>query len=403
MRRTGKMNNFSFVCRTRTGFGVLALDHLPFELAAMGVKKALVIHDFPDDNGKLPPAFINAFKDSEIILGLCRPLNEDNDELKIVRSIYDVYIRNGFDALIAFGRAWVANIAKLVNAAVSLGPDILINAGQIKKPLKPLVYVATGVDTAGAVNDHAFFRGRRLESSFLVPDLAVADPAVLISDTDADMSESAFFCFAAGCEIYAISRNPMARAYASAVIQICVQAFDLLLVMQDKGSLARKRNRIFSRKDCINADLVQAGIMTGCIMSCNIVSAADIIGRAVSESCRISQARAMMILLPAVLEYAGLNNCSSLLLPLKGPEKYSCVPKALRAGAAIHFIRSIVWEMHLRSRGEFPVTLEEAGLDNEMIPKLGEEIMDSDNFRLDPELVKTVLACTLDGRPVQRP
>jgi len=390
------MNDFSFLCRTRTEFGVMALNHLPFDLAAMGVKKALVIHDFLDDSGKkLPSALINAFKDSEITLGVCRPLTENVDELKIVRTIYDIYTQNGFDAIIAYGRARVANTAKLVNAAVSLEPAVLTGSGRINKHLKPFVYIPSGVDTAGAVNDCAFFEGRRLESSFLAPDLAVADPGVLISDTDADMLECAFFCFAAGCEVYALSENPLAQAYASAVIQICVQVFDLTAGQNEAG--------LPKEKDRIHAGLVQAGIMTGCIMPSNVFLASDMIGRAVSDACRASHAQAMMVLLPSVLEYAGLNNCSTLLLPLEGPEKYSCVPEGLRAGAAIYFIRSLVWRMHCSSRGKFPVTLENTGLDNEMVQEIGQTLINSyDNSQLDHELVKTVLSCAFDGRPFHR-
>ncbi len=39
------MNSFTFLCRTKTCFGLNALENMPFDLAAMGCRKPMIIQD----------------------------------------------------------------------------------------------------------------------------------------------------------------------------------------------------------------------------------------------------------------------------------------------------------------------------------------------------------------------
>ncbi len=67
------MSHFSFLCRTKTGFGFNALEHLGFDLRAMGAQKPLVIQDKAAHLAGLTKILIHAFKESGMTLGICPP------------------------------------------------------------------------------------------------------------------------------------------------------------------------------------------------------------------------------------------------------------------------------------------------------------------------------------------
>jgi len=72
--------NFTFLCRTKTGFGVNGLEHLPFDLSSMGCQKPLVLMDKAARlAGSIKP-LARAFKESGMTLGICPPIDGEREE-----------------------------------------------------------------------------------------------------------------------------------------------------------------------------------------------------------------------------------------------------------------------------------------------------------------------------------
>ncbi|MCP4718206.1 MAG: iron-containing alcohol dehydrogenase, partial [Desulfobacteraceae bacterium] len=120
--------NFTFLCRTKIGFGMNALEHLPFDLSSMGSQKPLVLLDKDAQLGGSTKPLARAFKESGMTLGLCPPIDgtrDSDNKLKILKKFYQIYIDKGFDSIIALGTGKVADMAKALNIAVTLGPDTL--------------------------------------------------------------------------------------------------------------------------------------------------------------------------------------------------------------------------------------------------------------------------------------
>ena len=128
----------SFSCPAKTCAGTRALDHLPFELGAMGASKPMVIQDQKSHAAGLAKHLKSAVSASGMTLGISAPLPEDSTPdapALFVRDLHDRFREKGFDALIALGSAPAADAAKALNIAVSLGPDALQQKTGLPPPL----------------------------------------------------------------------------------------------------------------------------------------------------------------------------------------------------------------------------------------------------------------------------
>lgn len=397
------MSHFSFLCRTKTGFGFNALEHLGFDLRAMGAQKPLVIQDKAAHLAGLTKILIHAFKESGMTLGICPPLSSDTKtHAQFIRSLYTLYTEKGFDSIIALGNEPVADMAKALNMAVTLGPDSL-KQGEISEPLNPWVYLPIGMEIGRATSGMACFNGQTYSSPFLAPDLAVIDPTLLIPDNFDTIIDSGLTSLTIACEVHGLSQNPPARAYAATIIQLVME--NLVPLVEESAEFAgvEKSDTKQARKNRQNrqASLVQAGVMTGYLLSNHTPMLGMVLAQALADHCKPSQGELMAVLLPSILEYNSPQDLGNLLLPLTGQEESSGVPLAQQPGMALQTIRSLTNTLYRLSQGKIPRTLEDAGMDKSQIQALVQEIGKA-NEPIASELVSNILTHAFAGRPVQR-
>ncbi len=389
------MSHFSFLCRTKTSFGKNALEHLPFDLSAMGCTKPMVIHD----TGTTRP-LIRAFKGSGMTLGTSPPLPEkDQDETtRFIRSMYEVYTQKGYDALVALGGEPAADMAKALNIAVSLGPEAL-KQGRVTDPLRPLVYLPTGVKTGTAATGSARFNGRTFVCAFLAPDQALMDPDLLVPDDRSVLLDSALTSLATGCEIFALSQNFPARAYAAAVIQLALPPLRAIMLsgLDPEENLAKQRKL----EQKWQTNLVQASVLTGYLKSADPVG--PVMGQKFAAKSRISPGHAMVMILPSILESGASPGLADLLLPLTGPDDFSSVPGPQQGSAAVHAIRTLVNDLHRITGGRLPRTLGEAGWNETALTAIGREIRNEKLSNMDPKFIDKVLTHAGSGYSGARP
>lgn len=391
---------FSFVCPAKTCAGANALEHLPFELSAMGASKPMVIRDKASQAAGLTRVLRQAFAASGMTIGISGPVPENpaGDETALfIRTLYDHFREKGFDALIAMGGAGAAHGAKALNIAVSLGPDAL-KSKEIPQPLSPLVFLPTGTDAFEGTEARARFSDRSLHSPFLSPALVMIDPKLMVTDDRNLLLDRALTCLALGCEIFASSPAPPARAYAAAVVSMARSALETLLASGLKGpdslkAAARENIRIQEK-------LVQASVMTGYLISGNAPIFSLALGRAIAAQGSLPQGQVMAIVLPAVLESRASAPLGELYLYLSSPDAFSSVPASQQALAAVHETRKIPHTLFSLSHGLLPRTLGEAGWSPDALESVSRKMQDTLHLTgQETETLNQILASALDGRP----
>ncbi len=400
--------NFTFLCRTKTGFGMNALEHLPFDLSSMGSQKPLVLLD---KDGQCTKPLARAFKESGMTLGICPPIDGEQDttrDLEILKKFYQIYIDKGFDAIIALGTGRVADLAKALNMAVTLGPDTLKNSKEmtLAKPLSPFVYIPTGVGTGMEANTIARFNNSIFNSPFLAPDLAIIDPEMITQDTSTDLINAGLTGLAACCEAHVLSDNPPARAYAATGIELFMENFMPLVksILVPGVSPGKKTIRDYM------TSLTHASVITGIILAnCKELLSIQL-GRHLANHCTATPGQAMAILLPGVLDLMTTNrsDLGNLALPLSGSDQFSMVPAPQLPALAIGKIQSLLNELYQISLGDIPRTLGDAGLDQEAISNLAQTLLSDPmppgtDQGIDPKQAKAILAHALDGQALTRP
>ncbi len=396
------LNNgdFTFFCRTKTSFGMNALEHLPFDLAGMGSQKPLVLLDKNALLGSTKP-LIRAFKESEMTLGICPPIEQTSDtggnsgqsDIEILKEFYQIYTDKGFDAIIALGTGRVADMAKALNIAVTLGPETLKatlketletnratnRETPLTQPLSPFVYIPTGMGTGMETHSLVRFNGNTFASPFLAPDLAIIDPDILTDpiiltdpvildpntlkmDAEAPLINASLTCLSVCCEAHVLSGNPVARAYAATGIALIMENF-LPLVKQIYVPTPPKRSDKKAMRKHL-ACLTHASVITGILLA-NCTTTSFQLGKRIAEHTGISPGQAMAILLPAVLDLMAndRSDLGNLFKPLAGSEDFSRVPPSQRPGLSIQKIQCLLNELYQISLGTIPRTLDDAGLD----------------------------------------
>lgn len=413
--------NFTFFCRTKTGFGMNALEHLPFDLASMGSQKPLVLLDKPSLLGGCTKPLARAFKESKMTLGICPPIEQTADaggnpiqsDIEILREFYQIYTHKGFDAIIALGTGRVADMAKALNIAVTLGPDALkATRGtnpkmSLTQPLGPFVYIPTAVGTGMETHTLARFNNNTFHSPFLAPDLAVIDPEILIPnsldpnrlkmDAASPLINAGLVCLSVCCEAHVLSGNPVARAYAATGIGLIMENF-LPLVNHLLVPTPPKRS---DKKAMRNhqARLTHASVITGILLANCTTLISFQLGKQIAEKTGISPGQAMAILLPAVLDRmtTDRSDLGNLVHPLAGAAEFGRVPPSQRPGLAIQKIQHLLNELYQISLGTLPRTLDDAGLDPTAIEDLVQALFSeappgAQLHGIDPEQARNLLA-----------
>ena len=349
---------YEFFCPVKIVAGHKALEHIPFELAALLAKRPMIITDKGVRGAGLLEHVANAFEgaDSQIVV-IFDDVPPDSS-LSTVRNAAAIYRENNCDAIIAIGGGSVIDTSKGVNILVSEGGNDLLKysgAHNLPKPLKPFFVVPTTSGTGSEVTMVAVIsdtdKGVKLPftSYFLMPNAAILDPSMTQTLPPHITAMTGMDALTHAVEAYTcLGHNPVSDAFATAAIR---KVSENLMKVMDSPKDADGR-----------LELAQASTMAGVAFSNSMVGLVHSLGHSLGAVCHIPHGLCMSLFLPYVLEYnkeVNGDRIGELLLYLAGADVYAATPKAQRADKAIQQIRAMRDELYQRCK--LPRTLTETG------------------------------------------
>ncbi|MFN8658700.1 MAG: iron-containing alcohol dehydrogenase [Candidatus Obscuribacterales bacterium] len=178
---------FSFFTPTKIVFGEGTAYSVGDFLSDLGVSKPILITDKNLTKvGLLQPILESCQSAGVPVVATFDDVPSDS-ELLVCRNAIELAKKNNCDGVIAVGGGSVMDTAKIVNIALSLGGDILDYEGMntFNENLKPLVAIPTTAGTGSEVSAVAMVKNQDTKilfaSRFLFPNVAVLDPALIVS------------------------------------------------------------------------------------------------------------------------------------------------------------------------------------------------------------------------------
>lgn len=373
---------FEFFCPVKIVAGLAALEHVPFEFAARGVSRPLLITDRGVRGAGLLEPVQAALRSSGVDGSLVFDDVPQDSATGTVSSIARMYRRESCDALLALGGGSVIDTAKAVNILVSEGGDELARyAGTnvLKRRLRPLFVLPTTSGTGSEVTSVCVIKdsgsGLKLPfiSQYLLPDVAVLDPRLTLALPPFFTAATGMDAMTHAVEAFTcIGKNPLSDAYARVAIEKIAR--NLVPVLEQPNDRERR------------LDLALAATMAGIAFSNSMVGLVHALGHTVGVVAHVPHGVCMNVFLPYVLEYnlpARAHIIGELLLPLAGEEAFARTDPAARAGAAIARLRSLrdaLWE-----RARLPRTLSETGkVQRAQLPEIARLSLDDGALMMNP-------------------
>lgn len=365
---------FEFFCPVKIVAGESALEHVPFELAALGSKKPLVITDKGVRGAGLVEVVLEAMHAGS---GDRPPVFDEvppDSSTAVVTKIAQTYRVNGCDSILALGGGSVIDSAKAANVLVSEGGDDLhaySGTGVVKRRLRPLFVLPTTSGTGSEATNVAVIRdaatGSKLPfvSNYLMPDAAVLDPRLTLGLPPYFTAATAMDAMTHAIESYlGLAKNPLSDAYATAAIKkISANVVEIL------DEPKNKQRRL---------DLAIAATMAGAAFSNSMVGLVHGLGHSLGALCHVPHGVCMNLFLPYVLEFnlsERRDAIGELLLPLAGEDVFVTTPKERRPEATIARIRGIRDQLH--AKAGLPRTLVETGkVTRTQIPEIAKIAID---------------------------
>ena len=349
---------YEFYCPVKTIAGHKALEHVPYELSALGARRPMIITDAGVRKAGLLAPVEAAFAGAETAIPAVFDDVPPDSSLQTVRDAAALYRQHGCDAIIAIGGGSVIDTSKAVNILVSLGGDDLLQysgAHNLPRPLNTLFVVPTTSGTGSEVTMVAVISDPEREvkipftSYFLMPDAAVLDQRMTLTLPPRITAMTGMDAMTHAVEAYTcMAANPISDAYATAAI---TRISGNLLTALDRPDDADAR-----------LELAQASTMAGIAFSNSMVGLVHALGHSLGAVCHLPHGLCMNLFLPYALEYNRAINgarIGELLLPLAGAEVYAATPAEQRTDRVIDTIRSLRDALH--ERAGLPRTLQETG------------------------------------------
>jgi len=374
---------YEFFSPVKVVAGHMALEHIPFELAALGAKRPMIITDKGVRTNNLLEPVEAAFIDAESkIIAIFDDVPPDSS-LQTVRAAAKLYRDNQCDAIIAVGGGSVIDTSKGVNILVSEGGDDLLKysgAHNLKRPLKPFFVVPTTAGTGSEVTLVAVISDTEksvkipFTSYYLMPNAAILDPRMTQTLPPHITAMTAMDAMTHAVEAYTcMAHNPISDAYATAAIKKISQ--NLLHVLENPKDLDAR------------LELAQASTMAGIAFSNSMVGLVHSIGHAAGAVAHIPHGMAMSLFMPYVLEYnqdVNGERIGELLLYLAGADVYAKTPSNERAAKAISTIRNLRDTLYERTK--LPRTLQETGkVTREQFDEIAAKALDDGSIIFNPK------------------
>lgn len=374
---------YEFFCPVKVIAGHMALEHIPFELAALGAKRPMIITDKGVRSNNLLVPLEATFADADSQIAVIFDEVPPDSSLQTVRAAAKLYRDNNCDAIIAVGGGSVIDTSKGVNILVSEGGDDLMKysgAHNLPKPLKPFFVVPTTAGTGSEVTMVAVIADpeKNIKMPFtsyhLMPNAAVLDPRMTQTLPPHITAMTAMDAMTHAVEAYTcLGHNPISDAYATAAIR---KISENLIFVLDNPKDANGR-----------LELAQASTMAGIAFSNSMVGLVHSIGHAAGAVAHVPHGLAMSLFLPYVLEYnldTNGDRTADLLLHLAGADVYAATPASQRAQKAIQFIRELRDTLYERTK--LPRTLQETGkVQKSQLDEIAQKALDDGSIIYNPK------------------
>lgn len=233
---------YEFFCPVKVIAGHAALEHIPFELAALGAKRPMIITDKGVRANQLLAPIEAAFESTDIEIGVIFDDVPPDSSLETVRAAAQAYRENNCDAIIAVGGGSVIDTSKTANILVSEGGDDLLKysgAHNLPRPLKPFFVIPTTSGTgsevtlAAVVSDNQKNVKLAFASNYLMPHAAILDPRMTQTLPPHLTAMTAMDAMTHAIEAYTcIAANPISDAYATAAIKKSARAYLMCSTIQ---------------------------------------------------------------------------------------------------------------------------------------------------------------------------
>ncbi len=349
---------FEFFCPVKVVSGEMALEHIPFELKAVGANRPLIITDVGVRNAGLLEYIHAALALTEVrIIAIFDEVPQDSS-LVATRKAAEMYRQYGCDAIIAVGGGSVIDTSKGVNILVSEGGDDLLpysGAHNLPRPLKPFFVIPTTSGTGSEVTLAAVISDTEKNvklpfiSYFLMPQATILDPRMTLTLPMHITAMTAMDALTHAIEAWtSLASNQLSNAFAFQAIRKISK--NVLKVMDNPQDVDGR------------LQLAEASTMAGIAFSNAMVGLVHAMGHALGAVCHIPHGICMSLFLPYVLEYNLSTNAErlgELLLPLGGSDVYAATPKKQRPRQAIAHIYQLRDDLHRRCG--LPRTLVETG------------------------------------------
>lgn len=362
--------------------GRMALENIPFELRQLGAARPLVVTDRGIVQAGLLKIVLKALGGSDLEIGAVYDQVPPDSSYRVVNEVARLYRDEGCDSLIAVGGGSVMDTAKGANIVISEGTDDLmkfVGADRLTARMQPLICIPTTSGTGSEVTLVAVIANEEkgckmaFTSYRLLPNVAVLDPRMTVTVPPKITAMTGMDALTHAVEAYScLQKNPVSDAYTWAAVGLIRQY--LPAACEDgKNEEARM-------------GMANASLLAGLAFSNSMVGIVHGIGHAVGGVCHVPHGLAMAILLPVCMEY-NLAKCGSyyaeLLLPLAGEEEYIKTPAADRAKRCIAVVREL--NKKLKEITGMAVTLKEAGVEREQLPRIAETALGDGALVFNPE------------------
>lgn len=374
---------YEFFCPVKVIAGHAALEHIPYELSALGAKRPMIITDKGVRTNNLLAPIEAAFAATNIEIGFIFDDVPPDSSLETVRAAAQAYRENGCDAIIAVGGGSVIDTSKATNILVTEGGDDLTKysgAHNLPKPLKPFFVVPTTSGTGSevtmvaVVSDNQKHIKLAFASNYLMPNAAILDPRMTQTLPPHLTAMTAMDAMTHAIEAYTcMAANPISDAYATAAIKkISNNMFHVL----DNPNDAQAR-----------LELAQASTMAGIAFSNSMVGIVHSLGHALGAVAHLPHGLCMNLFLPYVLQYnkdVNGDKIAELLLPLAGADIYAQTPANQRADKAISILNTMRDQLYALTK--LPRTLSETGkVSKEQLDEVAEKALNDGSMIYNPK------------------
>jgi alcohol dehydrogenase len=357
-----------FQCPVKTHFGQCALDHMPFELRAMGAAKPLLIGDEAASRENRVAAVLSACRDQQMTLGVVEDIST-TEASDAVRQLAAIFRDKDCDAIVAVGQGPFIDLAKWLRLSLTTGAESVtpyLEEHAIPRAAAPLAVVPSAAADGFELSGYLRVEDKVRRSVHLMPQLLFIDPRTAGQPEDVAMAETALGAFVSGLEaVFGRHTNPLKAIYARTA---AVLAADALRQLAGHGT----------RDDRLALTVAHAAALGGCAVGYDPPTTTHILGEAIAATGKTSLAQARGILISYVLEQQAVEDgltIDGLLALVGGNDRYARTPEHQRGPAALVFLRNLINQLFETTDGRIGRTLQDVGLTRPELKTIAESAL----------------------------